>query len=117
MSTTTLKKSAPERNTGAAVAVATRLGHSDATVTLQTYAHALRRRDEDAARAIQALLDSSPGLAVGIPHRAGTAWIMHIGLWRMHSMKHFLNATFIAKSLAYAPPILVSLRKSALKKA
>lgn len=42
-----------------AVAVATRLGHSDATVTLQTYAHALRRRDEDAARAIQALLDSA----------------------------------------------------------
>ena len=40
-----------------AVAVATRLGHSDATVTLQTYAHALRRRDEDAARALQNLID------------------------------------------------------------
>ena len=40
-----------------AVAVATRLGHSDATVTLQTYAHALRRRDQDAARALQAVLD------------------------------------------------------------
>lgn len=40
-----------------AVAVATRLGHRDATVTLQTYAHALRRRDEDAALAAQSLFD------------------------------------------------------------
>lgn len=40
-----------------AVAVATRLGHSDATITLQTYAHALRRRDVDAAQAVQTLLD------------------------------------------------------------
>lgn len=40
-----------------AVAVATRLGHADATTTLRTYAHALRRRDEDAAMAAQKLLD------------------------------------------------------------
>jgi integrase len=40
-----------------AVAVATRLGHRNATTTLQVYAHALRRRDEDAARAVQSLLD------------------------------------------------------------
>ena len=39
------------------VAVATRLGHSDASTTLKVYAHALRRRDEDAARAVQGLLD------------------------------------------------------------
>ncbi|HIQ71143.1 MAG TPA: site-specific integrase [Candidatus Onthenecus intestinigallinarum] len=39
------------------VAVATRLGHSDASTTLKVYAHALRRRDEDAARAAQGLLD------------------------------------------------------------
>ncbi len=39
-----------------AVAVATRLGHGDATVTLKTYAHALRRRDADAARVSQSLL-------------------------------------------------------------
>ena len=40
-----------------AVAVASRLGHADATTTLRTYAHALRRRDDDAARTIQFLLD------------------------------------------------------------
>ncbi len=40
-----------------AVAVASRLGHEDATVTLQTYAHALRRRDEDAARVTQSFYD------------------------------------------------------------
>lgn len=39
------------------VAVASRMGHDDATVTLQTYAHALRRRDVDAARTVQTLLD------------------------------------------------------------
>lgn len=39
------------------VAVATRLGHADPSTTLKVYAHALRRRDEDAARATQALLD------------------------------------------------------------
>ena len=41
------------------VAVASRLGHEDATVTLQTYAHALRRRDEDAARVTQHLFDQA----------------------------------------------------------
>lgn len=50
-----------------AVAVATRLGHSDATVTLRTYAHALRRRDEDAARATQTLLDRANAPAVPAP--------------------------------------------------
>ena len=40
-----------------AVAVATRMGHADASVTLRIYAHALRRRDEDAAQAAQDLLD------------------------------------------------------------
>ena len=40
-----------------AVAVASRLGHRDASVTLQIYAHALRRRDHDAALAAQSLLD------------------------------------------------------------
>lgn len=40
-----------------AVAVATRMGHADASVTLRIYAHALRRRDEDAAKAAQGLLD------------------------------------------------------------
>lgn len=42
-----------------AVAVASRLGHADASVTLRTYAHALRRRDHDAACAVQALLDQA----------------------------------------------------------
>lgn len=40
-----------------AVAVATRLGHTDASTTLRVYAHALRRRDEDAAKAVQTILD------------------------------------------------------------
>ena len=40
-----------------AVAVATRLGHADASTTLRVYAHALRRRDEDAAKAAQTILD------------------------------------------------------------
>ena len=44
-----------------AVAVASRLGHRDATVTLQVYAHALRRRDQDAANAAQSLLDRANG--------------------------------------------------------
>lgn len=42
-----------------AVAVASRMGHADASVTLRTYAHALRRRDDDAARAVQRLLDQA----------------------------------------------------------
>lgn len=40
-----------------AVAVATRLGHAKADTTLRIYAHALRRRDEDSAQAMQKLLD------------------------------------------------------------
>lgn len=40
-----------------AVAVASRLGHAKADTTLRTYAHALKRRDEDSAQAIQAILD------------------------------------------------------------
>lgn len=38
------------------VAVAHRMGHSDPTVTLRTYAHALKRRDQDAAQALDQLL-------------------------------------------------------------
>lgn len=37
------------------VAVAHRMGHSDPSVTLRTYAHALARRDQDAARAFDRL--------------------------------------------------------------
>ena len=52
-----------------AVAVASRLGHGDATVTLHTYAHALRRRDTDAANVAQALID-----------RAGVSLVpVHVG--------------------------------------
>lgn len=40
-----------------AVAVATRMGHSDATTTLRTYAHAIRKRDVHAASAMQGLYD------------------------------------------------------------
>lgn len=40
-----------------AVAVATRLGHANASTTLKIYAHALRRRDYDAANVAQALMD------------------------------------------------------------
>ncbi|MDD3212185.1 MAG: tyrosine-type recombinase/integrase [Eubacteriales bacterium] len=42
-----------------AVAVASRLGHADATVTLQTYAHALRRRDRESATTMQHLIDAA----------------------------------------------------------
>lgn len=41
------------------VAVAHRMGHSDPSVTLRTYAHALARRDQDAARAFDRLLDDA----------------------------------------------------------
>ena len=37
------------------VAVAHRMGHSDPTVTLRTYAHALTRRDQDAAQTFERL--------------------------------------------------------------
>lgn len=40
-----------------AVTVATRLGHESADTTLRFYAHALRKRDEQSARALQLLFD------------------------------------------------------------
>lgn len=40
-----------------AVAVASRLGHSDAAMTLRVYAHALRRRDRESADTMQRLFD------------------------------------------------------------
>ena len=40
-----------------AVAVASRLGHAKADTTLRIYAHSLKRRDEDSALAMQAILD------------------------------------------------------------
>ena len=40
-----------------AVAVASRLGHAKADTTLRIYAHALKRRDEDSALAMQAYFD------------------------------------------------------------
>jgi len=48
-----------------AVVVASRLGHKDATITLQTYAHALRRRDADAARVAQSLFDLAGDSLIG----------------------------------------------------
>ena len=42
-----------------AVAVASRMGHEDASTTLRVYAHALRRRDDDAARVWQSFLDAA----------------------------------------------------------
>lgn len=44
-----------------AVAVASRLGHAKADTTLRIYAHALKRRDEDSAVAMQAILDRVDG--------------------------------------------------------
>lgn len=40
-----------------AVSVASRMGHEDASTTLRVYAHALRRRDRDAANVAQRLFD------------------------------------------------------------
>ena len=42
-----------------AVAIASRLGHEDASTTLRIYAHAIRQRDQLAAAAMQRLLDRS----------------------------------------------------------
>lgn len=42
-----------------AVAVASRLGHEDASTTLRVYAHAIRRRDLESAAAMQRLLDAA----------------------------------------------------------
>ena len=35
------------------------MGHEDASTTLHVYAHALRRRDDDAARVWQSFLDAA----------------------------------------------------------
>lgn len=45
-----------------AVAVASRLGHADASTTLRIYAHAIRRRDRESAQAMQALVERAFGL-------------------------------------------------------
>ena len=45
-----------------AVAVATRLGHASADTTLRIYAHAVRRRDQESADAMQRLLDRAHAL-------------------------------------------------------
>lgn len=50
-----------------AVAVASRLGHAKADTTLRIYAHALKRRDEDSAQAMQAILDRVSPEAVADP--------------------------------------------------
>lgn len=42
-----------------AVAVASRIGHEDASTTLRYYAHAIRRRDLESAAAMQQLLDTA----------------------------------------------------------
>ena len=42
-----------------AVAVASRLGHEDASTTLRIYAHAIRRRDLESAAAMQRLVDAA----------------------------------------------------------
>lgn len=47
-----------------AVAVASRLGHADASTTLRVYAHAVRQRDRDSADAMQRLLDRAFALEV-----------------------------------------------------
>ena len=41
------------------VAVSSRMGHSDASVTLKIYAHALRRRDNESAQVMQNLINES----------------------------------------------------------
>ena len=42
-----------------AVAIASRLGHADASTTLRVYAHAIRSRDQASANAMQHLVDSA----------------------------------------------------------
>lgn len=42
-----------------AVAIASRMGHADASTTLRIYAHAIRRRDRESATAMQNLLDQA----------------------------------------------------------
>jgi len=44
-----------------AVAVASRMGHADASTTLRVYAHAIRQRDRDSADAMQRLMDDAFG--------------------------------------------------------
>ena len=50
------------------VAVAYRMGHSDPTVTLRTYAHALQRRDQDAADTFDRLFGAVELPPVDPPH-------------------------------------------------
>lgn len=50
-----------------AVAVASRLGHADASTTLRVYAHAIRQRDRDSADAMQRLLDRAYALETPSP--------------------------------------------------
>lgn len=45
-----------------AVAVASRMGHADASTTLRVYAHAIRQRDRDSANAMQQLMDRAYAL-------------------------------------------------------
>ena len=50
-----------------AVAVASRLGHEDASTTLRIYAHAIRRRDLESAQAMQRLFESA-NVSFPVPH-------------------------------------------------
>lgn len=54
-----------------AVAVASRLGHEDASTTLKVYAHAIRRRDIESAEAMQRLLDAADQPAAPAPQQPG----------------------------------------------
>ena len=51
------------------VAVAHRMGHSDPSVTLRVYAHALERRDQDAAQTFDHLLDAVSLPPVDMPEK------------------------------------------------
>ena len=55
-------------NNADAVAVASRLGHSDAETTLREYAHALRKRDLAAAEVMQQLLSTQQTTAEELSH-------------------------------------------------
>ncbi len=48
-----------------AVAVASRMGHEDASTTLRIYAHAIRRRDLESAAAMQRLLEAALAAPAG----------------------------------------------------
>lgn len=55
-----------------AVAVASRLGHEDASTTLRIYAHAIRRRDKESARVMQQLMDAAGDSDPGTDSPQGT---------------------------------------------